>query len=66
MINPPFKSGTLVKLPWGDQRLTVIGQDSVGSVICEWPHEGCSVQAYFAPEALTLAGDDPFPDLASR
>jgi hypothetical protein len=64
MKNSIFKSGTLVRLVSGvtlvsdDRQLTVVGNDSVGSVICEWPHEGHTLQAYFAPAVLTLADDD--------
>ena len=58
MTNTILETGTIVKLVSDDRRMTVVGYDSVGSVICERSHGKQTVQAHFAPVVLALA-DDP-------
>ena len=49
-----WKSGSLVKLGADGRRMTVVGLDSVGSVICEWAGDsGPKRCAYVTPSLLT-------------
>jgi uncharacterized protein YodC (DUF2158 family) len=52
-----WESGTVVKLLSGDRRMTVVGLDSVGSIICEWPDGDCLLRGYFTPAVLMPAED---------
>ena len=55
MINAQWNSGTRVKLIPSDMEITVVGYDSVGSVICEWTFGEHLVRGYFTPTILALA-----------
>lgn len=49
-----WKSGCLVKLGAEGRKMTVVGFDSVGSVICEWAGDsGPKRCAYVTPSLLT-------------
>jgi uncharacterized protein YodC (DUF2158 family) len=49
-----WKSGCLVKLGANGRKMTVVGFDSVGSVICEWSEEGGAKRCgYITPSVLT-------------
>ena len=55
MTHLQFKSGTRVKISAMNLVMTVVGYDSVGSVICEWNCEGKPVRAYVTSAVLALA-----------
>ena len=56
MAHPQFKSGTRVKVSAMNLVMTVVGYDSVGSVICEWNNcEEQPVRAYVTSAVLALA-----------
>ena len=55
MADVQWKSGTLVKINSIDLVMTVVGYDSVGSVICEWNREGQPVRGYVTAAVLALA-----------
>ena len=55
MTNAQWDSGTRVKLTSSDLEMTVVGNDSVGSAICEWNRGDHLVRGYFTPTILALA-----------
>jgi len=57
MTNAQWKSDTRVRISASHQEMTVIGHDSVGSVICEWSQGEHLVRGYVTPTVLVLADD---------
>ncbi len=55
MTNAHWISGTRVKINSTGLSMTVVGYDSVGSVICEWNRGGHAVRGYVNPMILALA-----------
>jgi uncharacterized protein YodC (DUF2158 family) len=55
MANAQWKTGTRVKVAPVGWEMTVVGYDSVGSVICEWIREEHPARGYFTPTTLALA-----------
>ena len=60
MVTANLSSGSSVKLGTDGREMTVVGFDSVGSVICEWGDgEGRPTRrGYFTPSLLTSTGQD--------
>ena len=50
-----WKSGTVVRLLSGDRKMTVVGLDSAGSIICEWLDGDHLLRGYFTPAVLIAA-----------
>ncbi len=65
MANSQWKSGTLVKLNSTELVMTVIGYDSVGSVICEWHRDGQPARGYVTAAVLALV-DNQHQSAASQ
>ena len=57
MTNAQWKSDTRVRISESDREMTVVGRDSVGSVICEWSQGEHLVRGYVTPTVLVLADD---------
>jgi uncharacterized protein YodC (DUF2158 family) len=54
MAQVSWKSGSPVKLGPDGRKMTVVGLDSVGSVICEWSEDGGAKRSgYVTPSLLT-------------
>ena len=60
MVTANLSSGSSVKLGTDGREMTVVGFDSVGSLICEWGDgEGRSTRrGYFTPSLLTNTDSD--------
>jgi hypothetical protein len=57
MADAKWKSGTLVKVLFGEQVLRVVGYDSVGSVICELiESQDKPLRLHASPSLLTELG----------
>lgn len=55
MTNAQWKSDTRVRISESDREMTVVGRDSVGSVICEWSQGEQLFRGYVTPTVLVLA-----------
>lgn len=57
MAKAHWKSGTRVRVKSVDWAMTIVGYDSVGSVICEWKRGEHLARGYFNPKILALVDD---------
>jgi len=54
-----WKSGSVVRLLSGGEAMTVVGRDSVGSVICRPLNDECHLGIYVPPSLLVAADFGP-------